>query len=67
MRSENSFIKQKKGFNNVLQRELQELIMLVTEPNKLKRTLIDYNESISHDLDCIYRLRNQLVHSAKGM
>ena len=50
-----------------MQRELQELIMLVTEPNKLKRTLIDYNESISHDLDCIYRLRNQLVHSAKGM
>ncbi len=55
------------GFNIVLQRELQELIMLVTEPNKLKRTLIDYNESISHDLDCIYRLRNQLIHSAKGM
>ncbi len=55
------------GFNIVLQRELQELIMLVTEPDKLKKVLIYYNESILHDLDCIYRLRNQLIHSAKSM
>lgn len=55
------------SFNIVLQRELKELIMLVTEPDKLKKAVIDYNESIMHDLDCIYRLRNQLIHSAKSM
>ena len=55
------------SFNIVLQRELQELIMLVTEPDKLKKVVMDYNESILHDLDCIYRLRNQLIHSAKSM
>lgn len=55
------------SFNIVLQRELQELIMLVTQPEKLKKAVMEYNESILHDLDCIYRLRNQLIHSAKSM
>lgn len=53
-------------FNIVLERELRELIMLVTQPDKLKKAVEDYHESVVHDLDCIYRLRNQLIHSAKS-
>ena len=41
--------------------------MLVTQPEKVREILVDYHDSIVHDLDCIYRLRNQLIHSAKGM
>ncbi len=55
------------SFNIVLQRELQELIMLVTEPEKMKKVVEEYRESILHDLDCVYRLRNQLIHSAKSI
>jgi len=55
------------SFHVVLERELRELIMLVTEPKKLNKALSEYHEGIVHDLDCIYRLRNQLIHSAKSM
>lgn len=54
------------SFHVVLQRELMELIMLVTEPKRLKDTIDDYHDEILHDLDFVYRLRNQLIHSAKG-
>lgn len=54
------------SFNIVLEREMRELIMLVSEPEKLKKAVNEYHESIVHDLDCIYRLRNQLIHSANG-
>lgn len=55
------------SFHVVLEREARELIMLVTQPEKVREILVDYHDSIVHDLDCIYRLRNQLIHSAKGM
>lgn len=55
------------SFHIVLQREMMELIMLVTEPKKLKAAVSEYHNSIIHDLDCIYRFRNQLIHSAKSM
>lgn len=54
------------NFHIVLEREMRELIMLVTEPKKLKKAVEEYHESVVHDLDCIYRLRNRLVHSAKS-
>ena len=54
------------NFHVVLYRELTELIMLVTEPKKLKAIINDYHDEILHDLDFVYRLRNQLIHSAKG-
>lgn len=55
------------SFHVILEREMKELIMLVTEPKKLKKAISEYHDSIIHDLDCIYRLRNQLIHSAKSM
>lgn len=55
------------SFNIVLKRELQELIMLVTDARKLKSIITDYCDSVMHDLNAIYRLRNQLIHSAKGV
>ena len=55
------------SFHIILERELRELIMLINEPEKLKKTILEYHNSIIHDLDCIYRLRNQLIHSAKSM
>lgn len=54
------------SFNIVLEREIRELIMLVSEPKKLKKAVSEYHDSIVHDLDCVYRLRNQLIHSAKA-
>lgn len=53
-------------FHIVLKRELMELIMLVTDSRKLKSAVEEYHEEITHDLDCVYRLRNQLIHSAKS-
>ena len=53
-------------FHIVLQRELMELAMLVTDPAKLKDAVEAYHDEIVHDLDCVYRLRNGLIHSAKG-
>lgn len=53
-------------FHIVLKRELMELNMLVTDPEKLKNVIENYQKEIVHDLDCVYRLRNQLIHSAKG-
>ncbi len=55
------------SFHIVLEREMRELIMLVTVPKKARKILVDYHDSIVHDLDCVYRMRNQLIHSAKGM
>jgi len=55
------------SFHIVLEGELMELIMLVTEPDKTRKALLEYHDSIIHDLDCIYRMRNQLIHSAKSM
>lgn len=54
------------NFHVVLKRELMELIMLVTDPKKLKAAIDDYRDEILHDLDFVYRLRNQLIHSAKS-
>ena len=53
-------------FHVVLKRELMELVMLVTEPIKLKDAVEEYHDGIVHDLDYVYRLRNGLIHSAKG-
>jgi hypothetical protein len=53
-------------FHIVLKRELVELIMLVNDSRKLKVLVGEYHEEILHDLDCVYRLRNQLIHSAKS-
>ena len=55
------------SFHIILEREIKELIMLVTEPKKLEKAISEYHDSIVHDLDFIYRLRNQLIHSAKSM
>lgn len=55
------------SFHIILARELQELIMLITEPKKLKNVITDYCDSIMNDLNVIYRLRNQLIHSAKSV
>lgn len=55
------------SFHIVLQREIMELIMLINDPKKLENAIEDYCESIINDLNCIYRLRNQLIHSAKSM
>lgn len=53
-------------FHIVLKREIMELVMLVTDPVKLKVAVETYHDEIVHDLDCVYRLRNGLIHSAKG-
>jgi hypothetical protein len=50
----------------VLHRELSELHMLINFPQKAVATIEDYYEEIRHDLNYIYRLRNQLIHSTKG-
>lgn len=50
----------------VLQREIAELHMLITSPDKAVAAIESYYEGIKHDLNFIYRLRNQLIHSTKG-
>ena len=55
------------SFHLILEREMRELIMLLTEPKKIVKTLKDYSEEIVNDLNSIYRLRNQVIHSSKGM
>lgn len=55
------------SFHIVLEREMRELVMLVTDIEKTRKILSGYHDSIVHDLDCVYRMRNQLIHSAKGM
>lgn len=40
---------------------------MILDKRIIKKALSEYHDSIVHDLDCIYRLRNQLIHSAKGM
>ena len=49
----------------VLHRELSELEMLINSPQKAVAAIEDYYEGIKHDLNYIYRLRNQLIHSTK--
>ena len=49
----------------VLQRECMELYMLLNEPGKAMKAIDLYYEGIKHDLNYIYRLRIQLIHSAK--
>ena len=44
-----------------------ELIMLLTEPQKASKSIKEYYEEIRHDLNYIYRLRNQLIHSARDI
>lgn len=51
----------------VLEREAMELQMLITNPYKAMAEIKKYYEAIAHDLNYIYRLRNQLIHSAKGL
>lgn len=51
----------------VLQRECMELYMLLNEPGKAMKAIDLYYEGIKHDLNYIYRLRNQLIHSAKDI
>lgn len=55
------------SFHIVLERECRELIMLLTEPAKANKAIQEYFDSIKHDLNYIYRLRNQLIHSAKDI
>lgn len=50
----------------VLERECAELCMLISSPQKAIEAIKDYYEGIKHDLNYIYRLRNQLIHSTKG-
>lgn len=51
----------------VLERETAELQMLITNPYKAIIAIKKYYEAIMHDLNYIYRLRNQLIHSTKGL
>lgn len=55
------------SFHIVLERECRELIMLLTEPQKAYKAIQEYHDGIKHDLNYIYRLRNQLIHSAKDI
>lgn len=55
------------SFHIVLERECRELIMLLTEPEKAYKAIQEYYDGIRHDLNYIYRLRNQLIHSAKDI
>ncbi len=55
------------SFHIVLERECKELIMLLTEPQKASKAIKEYYEEIRHDLNYIYRLRNQLIHSARDI
>ena len=55
------------SFHVVLERECRELIMLLTEPTKAYKAIQEYYDGIKHDLNYIYRLRNQLIHSAKDI
>lgn len=50
----------------VLYREWIELQMLILKPEKAFKAIEKYNNGIMHDLNYIYRLRNQLIHSTKG-
>lgn len=54
-------------FHIVLERECHELIMPLTEPAKAYKAIQEYFDSIKHDLNYIYRLLNQLIHSAKDI
>ena len=54
-------------FHIVLERECRELIMLLTDPKKAGKVIQEYFNGIKHDLNYIYRLRNQLIHSAKDI
>lgn len=51
----------------VLTRECKELYMLLNEPAKAVNAIDCYYQGIKHDLNYIYRLRNQLIHSAKDI
>lgn len=55
------------SFHIVLKRECSELIMLLTEQEKAVKAIQEYFDGIKHDLNYIYRLRNQLIHSAKDI
>lgn len=55
------------SFHIVLERECRELIMLLTDPSKASKAIQEYYNGIRHDLNYIYRLRNQLIHSAKDI
>ena len=55
------------SFHIVLERECREIIMLLTEPEKTSKAIQEYFDGIKHDLNYIYRLRNQLIHSTKDI
>ncbi|MDO5416258.1 MAG: hypothetical protein Q4F29_03575 [Lachnospiraceae bacterium] len=55
------------SFHIVLERECRELIMLLNDPRKAYKAIQEYYDGIRHDLNYIYRLRNQLIHSAKDI
>lgn len=55
------------SFHIVLERECRELIMLLTDSQKACKSIQEYYNSIKHDLNYIYRLRNQLIHSARDI
>jgi len=50
----------------VIYREWAELHMLINEPKKAAKEIEKYFEGIMHDLNYVYRLRNQLIHSTNG-
>lgn len=60
-------ILQEISFQIVLERECRELIMLLNDPKKANKAIREYYNSVRHDLNYIYRLRNQLIHSAKDI
>ncbi len=51
----------------VIYREWLEVSMLIMSPQKATKEIEDYFEGIKNDLNYIYRIRNQLIHSAKGV
>ena len=55
------------SFHIVLERECREIIMLLTDTFKAGKAIKEYYDGIRHDLNYIYRLRNQLIHSAKDI
>lgn len=55
------------SFHIVLERECREIIMLLTEPEKTSKAIQEYFDGIKHDLNYIYRLRNQLIHSTNDI
>ncbi|OPZ90811.1 MAG: hypothetical protein BWY74_02191 [Firmicutes bacterium ADurb.Bin419] len=53
--------------NIVIQRKICELNCFLNKPEDLMRILKYTSDSVKHDLNSIYRLRNKLVHAGGGL